>query len=349
MLGTRMDTMGGISAVVGVYRDAGLLDRHRVVYLPTHADGSAARKLRVLGVALLRFAALLLLGRIALLHVHTSSRASFWRKSLFFVPAFGLRVPTVLHLHGGEFPVFHDRECGPRRRAFIRWVFERCDRVLVLSAGWRDWVRAMCRNPHVVVLYNPVTMPPAVPFQTRQAAHLLFLGRLGLLKGTYELLEAVAALAPGRPDLRLLLGGDGEVESVRARAAELGIADRVETLGWVRDADKRRHLDQAGIYVLPSHHEGLPMSVLEAMASGLPVVSTTVGGIPEAVRDGVDGFLVAPGDVVGLADRLGRLLSDSALAHRMGQASRARAEGLFSTSAVLPQLERVWGDLLARP
>jgi glycosyltransferase involved in cell wall biosynthesis len=99
------------------------------------------------------------------------------------------------------------------------------------------------------------------------------------------------------------------------------------------------------LYALPSYNEGLPMSVLEAMAAGLPVLATPVGGIPEAVSDGVEGFLVAPGDVAALAARLAQLLQDDGLAQRMGAAARRKVETTFSSQAVLPHVEKMYQEL----
>ena len=132
---------------------------------------------------------------------------------------------------------------------------------------------------------------------------------------------------------------------MRVRAEELGIADHVELLGWVRGEDKERLLATAVLYVLPSYNEGLPVSVLEAMAAGLPILTTPVGGIPEAVTDGVEGFLVEPGDVRTLADRLERLLADADLARRMGVAARHKVEAAFSANAVVPQLEAMYAAM----
>jgi len=92
----------------------------------------------------------------------------------------------------------------------------------------------------------------------------------------------------------------------------------------------------------------LPMSILEAMAHGLPVVATSVGGIPEAVSDGVEGFLVPPGDVAALEDRLQRLLSNKALRRQMGEAARRKVERLFSAEVVVPQLEALYSELIGR-
>ncbi|MYM98841.1 glycosyltransferase family 4 protein [Duganella vulcania] len=346
MLGTRFDTMGGISAVVNVYRAAGLFQRFPIVYLDTHCDGGAGAKLQLLLRTWCRFFVLLLSGQIGLLHVHVSRRASFWRKALFFLPAFLFRVPAVLHLHSGAFHEFYERECGSAGRWLVRLVFDRAAQVIVLSQTWRRWAATITANPNVHAIYNPVLMPAATAeWDARVAGQTLFFGRLGKNKGSYDLLEAAGRLAPRFPQLRLRMGGDGELAEVAARAGELGIAPQVELLGWVRGADKEHALASATLYVLPSYSEGLPMSVLEAMAAGLPVLTTPVGGIPEAVGDGVEGFLIAPGDVAALALRWEQLLSDPELARRMGQAARHKIATTFSAEAILPQLEQLYRDM----
>ena len=345
MVGTSLDTMGGIASVARVYAGAGLFERYNVHYLASHCDGGAWAKLRIMASAYLRFLAMLLTGQVGLIHVHVASRASFWRKSGFFLLAYLIQIPALLHLHGGGFAVFYD-ECGPLRRAYIRFIFNHASRVLVLSGGWQAWVRSISRNPRVETLFNPVPVPQAVTaWPARDASSLLFLGKLGKAKGVDDLLQACTALAQRHPALRLAMGGDGDRAAVQARAEMLGVAAHVDLLGWVQGAQKTRLLDTCRAYVLPSYFEGLPMSILEAMAAGVPVIATAIGGIPEAIDDGVEGYLLAPGDVEGLADRLDRLLSDDALAQRMGAAGRAKVERHFSTTAVMPRLEHIYAEL----
>ncbi|HZX25510.1 MAG TPA: glycosyltransferase family 4 protein [Telluria sp.] len=348
MIGTHLDTMGGIAAVVNVYAAAGLFERYPVRYIASHCDGSAWAKLRIMLQGYLRFLGMLLSGQVGLVHIHLASRASFWRKSGFFLLAFLFRKPAVLHLHGGEFRIFYGQESGPLRRRFIRWVFDRAAHVIVLSQAWRDWVCSISRNPNVDVICNPVLMPAAVPdWDGRRGGQVLCLGRLNKGKGSYDLLQALARLPDG-PPVELYLGGDGELDQVRARAEALGIGARVHVLGWVRAEAKQRELARASVFVLPSYNEGLPMSVLEAMAAGLPIVSTPVGGIPEAVSDGIEGFLVQPGDVAALADRLARLAADPALARRMGAAARRKVEHAYAAQAVVPRIERIYRQLGSR-
>lgn len=345
MLGTDPEGRGGIASVIRLYEQAGLLDRFAVRYLPTHCDGSSLRKAWFAVSALARYV-LALAGRPTLVHVHVASRASFWRKAPFFLLAFLCRIPAILHLHGAEFELFYARECGPRQQAFVRYIFDRCACVIVLSSAWQHWARSISRNPRIVAVYNPVALPePAPPWDRRQPGDILFLGRLGHRKGSYDLLEAASLLARRGRSFRLRLGGDGEVAEVRQRARELGIDDRVELLGWVRGSDKDHLLASAWLYVLPSYNEGLPVSVLEAMAAGLPVVTTPVGGIPEAVTDGAEGLLIAAGAVNELADGIERVLIDQELARTLGTAARAKVSALFSVEAVIPRIEAIYTDI----
>ncbi|MCU6498879.1 glycosyltransferase family 4 protein [Rugamonas sp. A1-17] len=349
MIGTQFGTMGGISSVVNVYRAAGLFEKFDIRYIATHGDGSAAGKLRIAALALAAYLKLLLLSRIALLHIHVSSRASFWRKLPFFALATLWRVPTILHIHSGAFDQFYARQ-GWLGQRLIRWTLDRATRVIVLSHSWRDWVGTVSANRHVVALYNPVAVPawsaaqdPAV------AADILMLGRLGRPKGTYDLLEAWQLARQAVPSVTLSLGGDGEREQVAQWAAAHQFGDHVRLLGWVTGDNKEHYFQSASIYALPSYSEGLPMSVLEAMARGLPVISTPVGGIPEAISHGVEGYLVAPGDVPALASHLAQLLAEPALRQRMGEAGRRKVQAVFSTEVILPRLESIYRELGCEP
>jgi glycosyltransferase involved in cell wall biosynthesis len=348
MMGTSPGTRGGVASVVQVYMDAGLFQRFPVQYIATHCDGGAAAKLAIMLRAYARLLRLLVAGKVGLLHVHVASRASFWRKYGLFQLAHRFGIPTILHLHGGEFAMFYEQECGPVRRWLIRRLFDRVSCVVVLSRQWEQWVRGISRNAHIEALYNPVIAGTAAfPWAGRDQASVLTLGRLNQGKGSYDLLSAAATMPATA--LRLLLGGDGEIEQVRRAAGELGLAERLELLGWVGPEAKQRCLARATVYALPSYNEGMPMSVLEAMAAGLPVVTTPVGGVPEAVTDGVEGFLVAPGDVAMLRDRLHRLLSDQALAQAMGAAARRKIESTFSSTVIMPRLEKIYTDLGCGP
>lgn len=239
---------------------------------------------------------------------------------------------------------FSQEECGRLRRAFIIWLLNQVDLIIALSPEWERDIRTLTTNPRVVVLRNPTLMKPLAmeDVKSRVRGQLLFLGRLEQKKGIYDLLEAIALLRFRHPEIRLLCGGDGEIEQVRKCTHDLGIEEHVLLLGWIRGGEKDALLASSAAYILPSYKEGLPMGLLEAMASGLPVVSTAVGGIPDAVDDGREGFLVSPGDVRALAEAIGRILEDDELRERLGSAARAKVDATFSADCLLPQLEEIY-------
>lgn len=350
MLGVHADSKqkGGIHSVVETYRAGGLFERWPIRYIGTVAGGSNAAKLRVFAAALIEFTRLLLTGKVALLHTQTSSRASFWRKSIFMLFAMAARRPVILHLHGSEFERFYREECGPVRQWLVRWVFSHVDRVIVLSSQWQKLIQAMAPAANVSTIYNPT--PVAGPMSKtiqRSEDSLLFLGRFGARKGIFDLLRALQIVRREFPSVKLRCGGDGDIAGVKAEAARLG--DCVNVLGWVSGEAKQREIAHAAVYVLPSYAEGLPMSILEAMTGGAPVVSTNIGGIPDAIEDGVEGFLIRPGDIEALADRIMRLLGSSELRAEFAAAARHKAQQHFSVEKVLAQVEALYVTLGARP
>jgi glycosyltransferase involved in cell wall biosynthesis len=345
MLGTAFETMGGISAVINIYRRAGLFEKFSIVYIPTHTDGSSVKKMILFFRAWLSFVGMLCTGKVGLVHVHTASNASFWRKVCVLLPAFTVGIPTILHLHGGAFNSFYERTCGPLRKRLVREVFGRVDAVIVLSAKWSEWVRSISDNKSIFIVNNPIEVHQADQPLSATRYGILSLCKLGKQKGTFDLLQAVAMLVEKHPTIKLSLGGDGDLLGARREAQRLGISAHVEILGWVTGESKSQLLAASMIYALPSYAEGLPVSLLEAMAAGLPVVSTPVGGIPEAVTDGVEGFLILPGDVDALAGALDTLLDNASLRRRMGYAARNKVELKFSTERILPQIEKIYMQL----
>jgi glycosyltransferase involved in cell wall biosynthesis len=191
----------------------------------------------------------------------------------------------------------------------------------------------------------PVALPePGAPLRERPPI-VLFLGRLEAEKGVFELVDAVAAARAAVPDLRLVCAGSGDRAPLLQHAQRHGIADAVKFTGWVGPSGKRVLLDSAAVLALPSYAEGMPMSLLEAMAAGVPVVAAAVGGVPEVVADGVSGFLVAPGDGATLSRLLRKLLVDRELGARVGAAGRATVQARFAPDKALALLEQVYADL----
>ena len=344
MLGTSFATRGGVAAVVETYRDARLFEGWPVDYVATHRDGTKIEKFLKAIDGVCMFLALLVRIPRAVLHVHCASRASFWRKCFFMAPALLARWPVILHLHGGGFATFYAQECGPVRRAIVRFFLDRAAAIVVVSDRWAAWVKGVTANPRVVTIPNAVRMP--LPERVRrEPALVVFAGRCSESKGIYDLLQAALMLRRELPRLRIECAGDGDLDEVERAIASLGLADRVRLHGWVGPQQRDELLARAGVFVLPSHAEGLPMSLLEAMAAGCPVIATAVGGIPDLIRGGVNGLLVPAGDTEALAAAIRRVVDDPAFARSLGEAARATIAARFTIERMVERLEQLYGAL----
>jgi glycosyltransferase involved in cell wall biosynthesis len=169
--------------------------------------------------------------------------------------------------------------------------------------------------------------------RTRLVHGAVDLGEVGERKGVDVLLEALADLSRRGLAWRAVIAGNGAVAKAAARAGELAIADRISFPGWVGEADADALLRRADIFVLPSRAENQPVAIIEAMARAVPVVASGISGIPDQVIDGETGLLVAPGDMVGLADALATLAAAPELRERYGRAGLLRFEDRFSVIA----------------
>jgi glycosyltransferase involved in cell wall biosynthesis len=345
MVGTALEGRGGVASVVSVLRRHGLFERERVAYVATHREGPRMAKARGALAGFWRTAQLCLLRHPAVVHVHAASHASFLRKSIVLLIARRSGCKTIFHLHGGGFRQFALEESGILKRRWIRHTLERSSVVITLSEGWAQFVHGFAPRAKVAVVPNSVPLPALASPGQEQPQRILFLGRIEAAKGVFELLAAGARLARDFPGLRLVFGGDGDLAPLRRRAAELGIAERVECLGWLGPAERDAELAKAAVFCLPSHAEGLPMSMLEAMAAGRAVVATRVGGIPETLRDGDNGLLVPARDDQALATALASLVGDAALRERLARRARTTIEQHYSTEVVCGQLSAIYREL----
>ena len=296
---TSTTTRGGVASYVRAMQGTPLWERWSVRHVATHQDGSVLQRVVRFASGAATFWLLLITRRPALVHLHTASRGSFARKSMLAWSARARGVPVVLHVHGGGFADFHDGLPRPLRR-YVRATLEICRR------GRRAWAlvggEAAARSHRLPGWSSCPTRSRRGQRAERAATTevcVLFLGRLCDDKGVHLLLEAwppVLAGLPAGTKGRLVLAGDGEVDRFRADAVARGVAGSVDLPGWVSSEEVDELLDDADVLVLPSRWEGHPMSVLEAMARGVPVVATAVGGVPDLV-DERSGILIHPDDV----------------------------------------------------
>ncbi len=181
---------------------------------------------------------------------------------------------------------------------------------------------------------------------SRDAFVVGWVGRMTGVKDTDAVLRTVAALRERGVDAVVCLVGDGpDRESLEELAHKLGIARSCFFAGYQPEVAGFYRLFDA--FFLPSVNEGTPVSAIEALATGTPVVANRVGGVPDVVRDGLDGYLVEPGDVDGAAERLATLAGDAGLRRRLGESGRARVRERYSVARLVDDVDRLYRALLA--
>lgn len=297
-----------------------------------------------------RLRSLLRRGRFDIIHSHSPLTAALARMAV------GGARPVHVYTEHNIWPAYR-----PATRALNAVTYRRNAAVVAVSRGVAESIdqgarRAFVRCPPVVVVHHGFDQEAVV---RGTAARATARGRLGfsaddVLVGTVGafrpeknqrlLVESFSRIAPRDPRLRLLLVGYGGLqEPLRAQAERAGLADRVTFTG--RRDDVQELLPALDVFALSSLQEGLPLSLLEAMATGIPCVATAVGGVPEVLTDGREGFLVPPGDARGLAAAIQRLVDDEDLRGRMGAAAAGTARG-FSVGSAVDRVQRLYTTVL---
>jgi glycosyltransferase involved in cell wall biosynthesis len=307
--------------------------------------------------AVRRLASLIDAVRPHILHTHTAKAGALARAAAIL--AGRSRPPVVVHtFHGHVLKGYF----GPGRAAFFRLVESvlatRSDVLVAVSPEVRDELVALGVAPRskfaVVHLGVPLEdrVGSAAALDLRRAYGIPertfvvgWVGRMTAVKDTGALLRILASLRDRGVDAALCMVGDGpERDGLEGLAHELGIARSVYFVGYQTEVAPYYELFDA--FLLPSVNEGTPVSAIEALASGTPVVANRVGGVPDVVRDGIDGFLVEPGDIEAAADRLARLADDRERAREMGASGRERVRRRYAVERLVDDVDRLYRSLL---
>ncbi len=347
MFGPALDAASGIAAVVNNWKIAELDEFVSLRYIPTIDFNGPGRYFLKLSNGIRSYIKFLLTkqGDYDLIHIHLAHGTSFYRKFVIFLIGYLRKDLILIHLHGSDFEIFYTTG-GRLRKKIISWMFDHANALIVLSKKWKEFAQSICSNDSIYILYNgalPELFAPKICNSNK--INILFMGELGARKGSYDLVNAFNSMCNKIPNVFLILGGDGEIDKTRILIKKKGIYNKVKLKGWISGKEKIDAFRNADIYVLPSYNEGLPVSILEAMAAGLPIISTPVGGISEAVIQGVNGYLIHPGDCNSLSEALEKLCSDDQLRKRMGIESLRLVNENFHLVKIVGELEKIYKQI----
>lgn len=257
--------------------------------------------------------------------------------------------PTVVSCRGADVHMLDERDTGERNRRLK--ALQQATALHCVSAEMADEVRQVSGRASGIWVNRPAIpvkdIEPKTAYYDDLPPLVVTVGRLTWKKGLDYLLAALARLKQAGVPFRAQIIGEGELRAVlRFSIEDMGLLPEVELVGKLPAKQVLERLRDADIFVLSSHEEGISNAVLEAMATGLPVVTTTAGGMAEAVRDGLDGFVVPVRDINGLTDRINRLLVDPHLRQQMGQTARAHVEADFSLERQAKVFEQIYQSVM---
>jgi glycosyltransferase involved in cell wall biosynthesis len=353
LVGPPPDAPGGISTCVRSILDSAIGVEFEIFHLsPTGAHGFHQPRILAL-LRLLRALLVLpvqLLGRRpAIVQVHAAYGNDFWRNAPFVLSCWASRIPSVLIIHGSRFDRAY-QEAGALQRAAIKAVLRRPAAIFVRGEYWRQVLHSIAPGLPVHLLpttTDPVKEPSSEP--ASEGRTVLFVGGTAAVsdnvrKGLPDLLAIVPKLVSEVPGVTLRLVGPepgGPWKELLANDAA-GHVEFMGSLSRERIGDLYR---SAAVFVLPSHAEGMPNAIVEAMAHGLPIVASSVGSIPEVVEHGVGGYLLPPGDAQGLVTALAKVLKDPRRSHEMGEHNRRLVRARFTNRHTVERLRAVYSRL----
>ncbi|RHK01486.1 glycosyltransferase family 1 protein [Enterococcus casseliflavus] len=334
LIGPDPAAKGGIATVIHNFQKAKAPEDVRFV---VHKTWSEKGKYWTQLKAFLTFRRHIKKERCQILHFHVAQKGSFYRKSLLLLLA-PKHCKTIFHMHASQFDQFYQNSPS-WAKGWIRFTLSRVNQLVVLSSSWAAFYQTITDTP-IEVLPNAVAVPEESLYDPT-AKWIITLGRIGQRKGSFDLLAVAKAMAISFPEVRFMLFGDQENQQVAQQLQEEALTN-VFLNEWVATDALPAVFRKAAIHFLPSYHEGLPMAILETMAAGIPNVTTKVGGIPELIQSGENGYIVAAGDIQAMIETLSQLLANKEERIKSGQQARATIEQQYALTSYMKRWQKIY-------
>lgn len=326
---------GGVSTVIKCMEQSYLWRKYHCRWLECQINKGIAWKILYLlrGMA----QAVFVMPLYDIVHFHTTPGKGMRVIFPIFLYAKLWRKRTILHLHVGNQISNHVHD------KLFRWMIGKTDRVIVLGKMWKDFlVNKMGVSTDVEYLYNMVTSKP-LPNDTGR--YFLFAAYFNINKGYDTLLKAWAEVAKKHPEWRLVMCGTGNMNEVMNLVKSNGVQESVDLPGWVDGERREAYFREAYAYCMTSKQEGLPMSVLESISYGVPVITTPVGCLPEFLEDGKSALFFDFGDADMLAGKMVQLIEDHGLRNNLSERGRDIVQDKFVSSKIWNKLDNIYRSL----
>jgi glycosyltransferase involved in cell wall biosynthesis len=335
---------GGIGAVLSIYSK----NIEPFNFIATNTYKNKWYELFYFAGSLFRLIFLLMKDRnISIVHIHGAKDGSILRK--FFICLIAKKIfakKIIFHSHAGAFDEYYLQ--GNRIYKYMcRFLINNSEAVVVLSDRWNIFFEKHFRIKRIIVIRNPVEHKQPLVIKQKNTSEIvfLFLGRIAEHKGIFDLVDLVIKeQASLRGKCKFLIGGNHEVDRLKKTITDGGIDDLAEYIGWVQDDEKDRFFSMCDYFILPTYHEAMPMTILEALSFGKPVITTPVGSIPEVIETGKNGMLFPPGDMGQLKKIIFTLLNDRSKYDCMRN-NAVRSAKYFYPESIKTELEKLYAEI----
>jgi glycosyltransferase involved in cell wall biosynthesis len=300
------------------------------------------------GWHLLKFPWILIREAPVIVHIAAVTYWPFWESAIYLLMSKAMGAKTIFHMLA-PFDVFYQKS-GSRVRSLMKSVLRWADCVVCLSMRDKVLMSTLVRSPKITLLRSNVRISfgssTSLDRRGRERINVLFVGGLDpFRKGIYDILKALPIVIGACRNAYFTFTGGPNVQHALDHSLDSCFTPWVSFQGWVAEAEKAALYRAADLLILPSYEEGLPYVIIEAMATGLPIIATQVGAIPEVIKEHINGFLISPGDYRALAERILRLCRDAELRLQIGCANYEEAKRLYVQEAVFQELEAVYDRL----
>ncbi len=289
---------------------------------------------------------ILLFKHVNIIHIHTASYTSFWEKTVYILFARLFRKQVVLHIHGAMFDTFY-HESGSNLQKLIRWFLSECSIIIALSESWRQFYETLVDIDKIRVVANGINLSPYqdIHFTKTEIPSILFLGELSQRKGIDDLITAAKQIQDKNFKVNFILAGPGDLDRVKDLVQKYNLENSVFIAGPVFGQEKIDLLKKSWCLLLPSYAEGMPISILEAFAAGLPVIAANVGGIPDLVTEQKNGFLLEPGDVKTMTEHIMNLMKNFTLRQTLSDNNFSKAKEKYDIEICVNELKKIYTKL----
>lgn len=337
---------GGIATVVKGYRNSVIEKEYEITYIETYCDGSKRKKIQKAIYSYCYFIYYLIKKNPDIIHIHSSFGASFYRKLPFIWLSSILKKPIINHIHGSEMDKFYI-SASKIKKKLVENTYNKCQILICLSEELQKKLEKIQLKSEVRLVENFSIFPDKVlKKENKDSVTVLYLGFIIKMKGSFDIPQIISEVVKSIPNINFVIAGSGDDEELKKELEDMNLKNYTTLPGWVDEEEKKELLKTADLFLLPSYSEGMPMSILEAMGYGLPIVASSVGGIPQLIKNNENGLLITPGDIEGFAQAIIMILKNDNLKKDMGLNSHSIAKNKFSKSAHIEKILDIYNKAI---